>query len=141
MFSVRTPKTAREERALRGNLMREKRRWRSPFLGVMQVNPRLNVLAIPKTRSLLRCLQIGAGIVAPSTFGKKPIPDRDFLFGGPAATFETPFENFLIRSTFQCSFHKVIIIYAQKSYATGVEHRRIFIDTGKIVRRQFTSSF
>ena len=68
MFSVRTPKTAREERALRGNLMREKRRWRSPFLGVMQVNPRLNVLAIPKTRSLLRCLQVGARVISPAAF-------------------------------------------------------------------------
>src|SRR5437899_1303647 len=36
------------------NLVRENRTWRSSFLSVVQVHPRLNVVTIAKTRFLLR---------------------------------------------------------------------------------------
>jgi hypothetical protein len=58
----------------------------------------------------------------------------------PAATREAPFEDFLIRSASQRLLNKLIVIYCEKSRATGIEMRRIFY-TGKISGRQFACCF
>ena len=111
--------------------------WRSSFLRVMQVQPGLNVGTIAETRFFLRLSELLARIIPPATFSQKRIPDRNFFFAGLSAMSEAPFEDFLIRSAFQRSVYKLIVIHSEKSRATRVEMGRI-LDTGKIIRRQFT---
>lgn len=110
--------------------------WLSSFLGIMQVDPRLNVGAIAEARFFLRFSELLARIIPPATFSKKSIPDGNFFVAGLPAMGETPFEDFLIRSALQRSIHKLVVIHAEKSRATRVEVSRI-LDSGKIVRRQF----
>ena len=53
---------------------------------------------------------------------------------------EAPFKDFVVRSAFQRSIRKLVVIDAEKSGAARIEVRRIF-DTGKIIGRQFAGSF
>jgi hypothetical protein len=53
---------------------------RSAFFGIVQVDPRLNIVAIAQTRSFLGCCQVVARFIPPAAFGKKGIPDGDFFF-------------------------------------------------------------
>ena len=127
-------------RAREGLLVGEHCAWRSSLFGIVQVQPRLNVSTIAETRFFLRLGEFVARLVPPATLPKKGVPDGNFLFAGPPATRKAPIQDFLIRFTLQRSLHKLIVIYSQKSCATGVEVRRIF-DTGKISGRQFSRCF
>jgi hypothetical protein len=53
---------------------------------------------------------------------------------------ETPFENFLVRSALQRPLDKLIIIYAEKSCAAGLEESGI-LDIDKISRLLTSSCF
>ena len=98
----------------------------------MQVHPGLYFSTIAETRVFLRLREFLARIIPPATFPKKRIPDGNFFFAGPPATGKAPFEDFLIRSAFQRSVHKLIVIHSEKSRATRVEVGRI-LDTGEEV--------
>src|SRR5262249_17912986 len=104
----------------------------------MEVHPGLNVRAIAETRFFLRLSEFLARIIPPATFPKKRVPDGNFFVVGPPATGKAPFEDFVIRSAFQRSLHKLFVVDTEKSRATRVEVGRI-LDTGKIIRRQFAS--
>src|SRR2546421_4580278 len=108
--------------------------WRSSFLGIMQVQPGLNIVAVAETRFFLRLSELLARLISPTTFSKKCIPDGNFLVARPPATDETPFEDFLVRSTLQRSLHELVVIHSEKSRATRVEVGRI-LNTGKILGR------
>jgi hypothetical protein len=92
-------------------------------------------LAVAALIVFLGCVEISARVISPGAFREKRVPDRDFLIARSSAAFKAPLKNFLIRAAFERSIDKRVVIYAEKSCATRVEHRRIFIDTGKIVRR------
>src|SRR4029077_14899602 len=97
------------------------------------------VVAIFQSLAFLRRLQVHAACVAPTTLEQKCVPDFNFLRAWPTPPFETPIENFLIRAAFERSIDQLVVIHAEKSCTTRIEHCWIFIDTGKIVCRQLTS--
>src|SRR6516162_5890569 len=110
--------------------------WLSSFLGVVQVYPSLNIATITETRFLLRFSEFLARIIPPATFTKKRIPDGNFFVARSPTMGEAPFEDLLIRSAFQRTVHKLVIIHSEESRATRIEVGRI-LDTGKIIRWQF----
>ena len=114
--------------------------WLSIFLSVVQVDPRLNIIAISEPFFLLRLRELLARLVPPATLPEKRIPDGNFLFAGSSPTREAPVEDFLVRTALERSLHEFVVIYAEKSRATGIEVGWI-LDTGKIVWRQLTSGF
>src|SRR4030095_8361402 len=93
----------------------------SAFLGIMQVHPGLNVATIAETRFLLCFSEFLARIIPPATFSKKRIPDGNFFVARPPTMGEAPFEDLLIRSAFQRSVHKLIVIHSEESRATRIE--------------------
>src|SRR5262245_9768737 len=103
----------------------------------MQVHPGLDLNAVAETCFLLRFGEFFARLIPPTTLSKKRVPDGNLFVAGPPATFEAPFEDFLIRSALQRSLHKLIVIHSKKSRATRIEVRRI-LDTGKIPGLQFS---
>ena len=102
----------------------------------MEIHPGLDVVTIAKTCLLFRLGEFLTRIIPPATFSEKRVPDGNFLVAGPTATGEAPFEDFLIRPALQCSLHKLVVIYSEKSRATRVEVSRV-LDTGEIFGRQF----
>ena len=108
----------------------------SSLLRIVQIHPRLDVIAIAETRFFLRLGEFFARIVPPAALSQKRIPNRNFLVAGPPAMGEAPLEDFLIRSALQRSFRKLVVIHSEKSGATRIEVGGI-LDTGKIFRRQF----
>src|SRR5215831_3178064 len=109
---------------------------RSSFLGIVQVYPSLNVATITEARFFLRLSELLTRIIPPAPFTKKRIPDRNFFVARPPTMGEAPFEDLLIRSAFQRSVHKLIVIHSEESRATRVEVSWI-LNAGKIIRRQF----
>src|SRR5215471_4750383 len=90
---------------------------RSSFLGIVQVYPSLNVATLTEARFFLRLSELLARIIPPATFSKKRIPDGNFFLARPPTMGKAPFEDFLIRSAFQRSLHKLAVIHAEKSRA------------------------
>src|SRR5262249_28253809 len=113
----------------------------SAFFGIVQIDPRLNVVAIPPARSFLCRFQISARFIAPTALQQKCTPNRDFFFARFAAALEAPLQEFLVGSAFKRSIDKFVVIDPEKSRAASVESRWIRIKADKIIRRQFAFGF
>jgi hypothetical protein len=106
------PPKLRNERLWSPDLVGERRARRSSFFSVVQVQPRLNVMAIAETCFLLRLGEFLARLVSPATFPKEGVPDGNFLVAGLPFTRKAPFEDFFVRSTLQRSLDKLTVIYS-----------------------------
>jgi hypothetical protein len=106
----------------------------------MQVHPGLNLGAIAETRGFLRLSELLARIIPPATFPKKRIPNGNFFVARLATMSEAPFEDFVVRSAFERSIRKLVVIHAEESCATSVEVSRV-LDTCKVIRRQLPAAF
>src|SRR5262249_15659242 len=100
------------------------RPWESAFVEIDQVGDCENVGAIGDAVVLFPFLQHGSERIAPPKFRQKSIQDKQVSLIRLPASLKAPFEDFLVSSTLEDAFAKIVLVDAQKIAASAIKRSR-----------------
>src|SRR5262249_29996633 len=92
----------------------------SAFVEIDKVRNALNVVAISNSHLLFSLFQPRRDRIAPSELRCESVPDKEIPFVQTAALFETPFQNFFVRSAWVHTLNQIAMVHAQKIAARPV---------------------
>jgi hypothetical protein len=104
----------------------------SAFVRIVEVEKGPDIFATGQTHLSLEFVQLGRGLVAPSSLRKKGIEDDDLLVAGTTTAEKAPIENLRVILFFEGLFHDGFIRDMKESANARVESGAAIVVSGEL---------